>query len=249
MSKRRAWNKGLTKETDPRVAAYGRAVSKTKKGNPKYKEIGVKNLQNDQSIYSIKLEGKIDLEELKTFYWKYELSQRQLAEIYEVCQSAISLFMTRHNIPNRGKKDAVNWIDPERKEEGYKVVSKKMKGNKNWIFGLHKRGGFPNKDEEKLIKMFRENNIPLKFVGNGTFFIEGKNPDFVNVEWEKVLEYDSVFWHSSRPEGYDDLRNEVYRRNGWDLFIVTDDDLKNEKSLINKIKSWFYQNTFKPKHF
>lgn len=239
------WNKGLTKESDPRVAAYGKAVSRTKKGNPKYGKIGIKNLQNDQSLYSIKLEGKVDLEELKAFYWKYELNQRQLAKIYGCSQGAISMFMKRHGIFNRGKGDGVKWIDPKRKEEGYKILSEELKGNKNWIFGLHRRNGFPNKDERKLIRIFKENNIPLKFVGNGTFFIEGKNPDFVNVERKKVLEYDCVFWHESRPDGYDEIRNEIYRRNGWDLFIITDGDLKGWRgNLIDKIKNWFNHNAF-----
>ena len=232
------WNKGLTKETDKRIETYGKKQSKTKKNNLKYKEIGTKNLQNDKSIYSIKLEGKIDIKELKFFY-DLGLSQHQLAKIYKCTQSSISLFMKRHNISNRGRKDGAYRRTLEGKRKAYEKVSKKMKGNKNWVGGLHKRGGFPNKDEKKLIRMFRDNNIPLRFVGNGTFFIEGKNPDFVNVKKKKVLEYDSTFWHDSRPEGYDRLRNEVYCRNGWDLLIVTDDELKDEKELIIKIKDWF----------
>ena len=40
--------------------------------------------------------------------------------------------------------------------------------------------------EVKFNNICIKNNLPYKFVGNGEFFIERKNPDFINVNGEKI---------------------------------------------------------------
>jgi len=112
-----------------------------------------------------------------------------------------------------------------------------MKGNLNWVGGIYKRGS-PNGEEQKLIDWFEESNIPLKFVGDGSVLIDGKNPDFINFRMMKILEYDCDFWHNIRPDGYDEKRNETYRKNGWGLLVLDSTDLQDKTTLINKVKGW-----------
>jgi len=228
------WNKGLTID-NPIVAEYSRKCSITKKKNPKYKRIAIEN-----RLKSAKLEGKVTTEEIRKLYWEENLSSYDIAKKLNVTPSAIILYMQHHNIPNRGRRDSCSrWRTP--KEEVYKKVSKAMKGNRSWASCLYKRGGLPNKTEQKLIDLFREFDIPLKYVGNGVVVIDGKNPDFINFEGMKILEYDEDYWHSIRPEGYDEQRNEVYRRNGFDLLVLTGEDLNSRVKLVGKVKKWFYE--------
>jgi len=218
---KRWWNKGLTKETDPRIAEYGRKQSKTRKNNPKYARIVIEN-----RLKSAKLEGKILPEEMQKLYNRLG-NQKDVAEFLGVTQTAISYFMKKHKLKSNPQFDLRKYWDnitPEQKEDIYSKVSKSMKGNTNWVYGLY--DGTPNKEEQLLIDLFKEFFIPLEFVGDGSFRIEGKNPDFVNRDRKKVLEYDCEFWHRIRPEGYDERRNEVYRRNGFDLLVLTGEDFK-----------------------
>jgi hypothetical protein len=61
-------------------------------------------------------------------------------------------------------------------------------------------GGFgqshPNGFEGKFIKAFAKFKLPYQYVGNGKFWVENMNPDFVNVNGKKeVVELFGCYWH------------------------------------------------------
>jgi hypothetical protein len=125
---------------------------------------------------------------------------------------------------------------------------------KRWedpIFATRMRKAFnkglklrPNK-EEIYIDAILQLNFPKewKYVGDGKLWIEGKNPDFTNINGQKiVIEYNGFrgktknginFGHT--PEK-DKAKSEHYAKYGLATINLYPEDIKSEIELINKIK-------------
>ncbi len=55
----------------------------------------------------------------------------------------------------------------------------------------------PNIPEKNLIEILQKYNLPYKYTGNGTFLIDGINPDFVNCNGHKIcIEVWGDYWHN-----------------------------------------------------
>jgi intein/homing endonuclease len=97
----------------------------------------------------------------------------------------------------------------------------------------------PNKTElfiENLFNTWFYNE--WKYVGNGKFWIEGKNPDYINTKGKKkVIEYNGIFWHKED----DSLKRiEHFRKYGYEVLILDDDDLKDLNYLKKKVEEFTY---------
>ena len=94
--------------------------------------------------------------------------------------------------------------------------------------------------EIKVQKIINKYNLPYKFVGNGAFFIERKNPDFININGEKkAIE---VYWkrHKEQIRGinideWKKERFEIFARYGWELLFLEASEV-NEESLLKALK-------------
>jgi G:T-mismatch repair DNA endonuclease (very short patch repair protein) len=89
------------------------------------------------------------------------------------------------------------WLDPEWAE---KTAQKSLETN---------RTVRPNKPEKKLLELL-ERILPgiMKYTGDGSFWIEGKNPDFVNINGKKqIIEVLGCFWHGC-PEHFPDTKKQ-----------------------------------------
>ena len=94
-----------------------------------------------------------------------------------------------------------------------------------------------NKGESFLEKILKS-IIPkeYKYVGDGKFFIERYNPDFVNVNSQKkVIELFGDYWHKipNRIEK-DKIKIRTYKKYGYDCLVIWEHDLKKPKT-INRI--------------
>ena len=86
----------------------------------------------------------------------------------------------------------------------------------------------PNKFEKKCIVLFKDNNLPLKFVGgfnDKNFFIAGKVPDFVSTNNKKVIievfyEYFKIRQYGSI-ENYKKDRIDTFSKYGWKTLFFT----------------------------
>ena len=106
-------------------------------------------------------------------------------------------------------------------EETRKKISVAKKGRKmtlehknNMINSLNRS---PNKFEEECIALFKNNNLPLKFVGgfnDKQFFIAGRVPDFVSTNNKKVIV--EVFYEFFKIKQYGSIDN--YKKERYDLF-------------------------------
>jgi hypothetical protein len=104
--------------------------------------------------------------------------------------------------------------------------------------GLMKR---PTSFEQKIIDLIKENNLPFKYVGNGQFLINFKNPDFINendkiaievfYSWFKIRDYGSV-------ENYKEFcKNKLEE---WKVVFIDENDLNanNWKGIcLNKMQA------------
>lgn len=102
----------------------------------------------------------------------------------------------------------------------------------------------PNKFEIRCIELFKEHNLPIKFVGDfndKNFFIGGKVPDFVSTNGRKILV--EVFYDYFKIKQYGSIENykkdrvETFSKNGWKtLFFTYKEIMSDPEKCINVIK-------------
>lgn len=219
------WSKGLKKESDSRIAE----AQKSRESDPEWKSRVIKNLPTP------KLDGKLD--EIKEL--TKTMNQREIAEKYDVNQSAISQFMKRHGIQANPKYVWTN-RDPNKQREINQKISIALRGNNNWV----SNNDYPNKEEQKLIGFFQRRNLPFKYVGDGSFKIGGKNPDFICEERKAIIEFFGELWHPVEDEKE---RIFFFKEHGWNCLIIWGRETgilsgkrisKLEYRLYNKISNW-----------
>lgn len=94
--------------------------------------------------------------------------------------------------------------------------------------------------EKRVEGIINKFNLPYKFVGNGKFFIERKNPDFVNTNGQKIAV--EVYWKRHKDEfrkGGCDLwmkeRTKIFKKYGWVVVFLESSEI-NEKIVLRKLK-------------
>ena len=93
----------------------------------------------------------------------------------------------------------------------------------------------PNKVETYLLDVL--NNLypnEWKYTGDFSFVINGRSPDFTNVNGKKkLIELFGDYWHKG-----DDpkARAEIFKPFGYDTLVIWEHELKNQKDLESKIK-------------
>lgn len=125
----------------------------------------------------------------------------------------------------------------ENKEFKEKTIRKVLKS-------LLKR---PSSFERRFIDYFNKNKLNFEYVGNGIFFINGLNPDFINKErkivievfysWFKIRNYGSV-------ENYINIWSKKYNEVGWIPIFISEDIIKNKNfnfQITNLLKPYLEQ--------
>lgn len=166
-------------------------------------------------------------------------SQSKVAKKLGVTQGTISNFMKKYNIKSNPK-----YVWNRTKKEQSKInkkISKALKGNTNWRFSHQ----YPNSEEKKLIRFFKKWNLPFKYVGDGSFKIDGKCPDFIYKEKRALIEFFGELWHEE-----DDEPNRIkfFKDNGWGCLVIWGKECRGkcrfektyswERSLYDKIMRW-----------
>ena len=114
-----------------------------------------------------------------------------------------------------------NWLNKEFKEKTLKKILKKLCAR-------------PTSLERDMMGIIEKYNLPYRYTGNGKFWIDGKNPDFVNVNGEKkLIEVGNVFHHQG---DYIEKRREHFAKYGWESYIFIQDKL-DEKNILQTISS------------
>ena len=99
----------------------------------------------------------------------------------------------------------------------------------------------PNKPEKIIMNYIDELKLPYKYTGNFSFWINWKNPDFVNVKNEKkLMEFFGNYWHGKCITGRNRKQEENYYRKhykkfGWKTLIIWEDELKKPEKVKEKL--------------
>jgi hypothetical protein len=216
------WNKGLTKETDERVKRYVESSAKTKKGqhvSPKTEfkkgcvslNKGKKATVETKQKQSLSHLGKIPTEETRK-------KQRESRKKY----------LGVHQIWNKGKKGCfseetiVKQRDSHKKLWQDKEYRRKVLGRRT-----------PSSLEIKMIRIIEKLKLPYIFVGDGKFWIENINPDFINCNGEKIAI--EVFYKKHKEmfrgglENWKQKRIDVCSKYGWRMIFLDETQVDIEK--------------------
>lgn len=94
----------------------------------------------------------------------------------------------------------------------------------------------PTDIEQKLIDVITKYNLPYKYTGNGTFKVNGKYPDFVNTNSQKIaIDIFGDYWHSP-----DEVpkRKAAFAEYGWKLVILWGHEINtlSEEELLEELR-------------
>lgn len=137
---------------------------------------------------------------------------------------------SKESLEKMSKAHKKLWQDKEYREKQIKITLK----------CLMKR---PTRLEQVFIKIFKQNNLPFKYVGDGEFILGGKCPDFINTDGQKqVIEVGNTkqkhaFKNLSYQE-YERKRTEHFAKYGFKVLCLWEFDLKDTTALVEKIEGF-----------
>jgi len=94
-----------------------------------------------------------------------------------------------------------------------------------------------SKLEQRVEFVIKKHNLPYKFVGNGKFFIERKNPDFININGEKTAV--EVYCRTQKEnvrkisvKKWKNDRAKLFAKYGWNIIFIEDWQTNKEKNIL-----------------
>ncbi len=150
-----------------------------------------------------------------------EETKKKLSETRKKLFKEGKLVSWGKNNPTWSKK---LWENPEYREKTIKAILK----------GLFKR---PTSLEKQFIEIIQKYNLPYKYVGDGSFLIGFKSPDFINTNGEKICietrpREMCQIWNKCSPEEYEEKQISHYSKFGWKCVVLWKEELQDENNLI-----------------
>ena len=119
------------------------------------------------------------------------------------------------------------WRDLEWKGRQIKAILK----------GLCKR---PTCVEREFMEIVKNHNLPYKYVGDGSFLIGYKNPDFINTNGQKIcIEVAArIFAYHNPNDVYEEKRKKHFGNYGWDCLVFWADKrgLEDREKIIETLQ-------------
>lgn len=102
------------------------------------------------------------------------------------------------------------------------------------------RRRIPTSLEEKFQGILDKYNLPYRYVGNGKFFIERCNPDFINTNSKKIaVEVYARFYKQLDGrdiEKWKEQRTKIFKKYGWRILFFDETQI-NEKYILRNLKN------------
>jgi len=142
------------------------------------------------------------------------------------------------------------WVNENYRNKMREITTKKWQTEEfrqKFMDGMMKATKIaPNKIETKVINIIKEKNFPFIFVGDGKFWIRGKetsyNPDFLHKDktQRKIIEIFGDYWHNLESHKKRDIeRVKTYKEKGFDVLILWENQIKKSTEIvINQIKDF-----------
>lgn len=124
-----------------------------------------------------------------------------------------------------------------------KKMSVRMK--KDWLSSAYRKKILGKRKMSSLETRVREaieaNKLPYKFVGNGKFFIERKNPDFINTNGEKIaIEVYARRHKENFTNGgikvYRRTREKIFGKYGWKIIFIEEWQTNSKEHILGLLK-------------
>jgi len=178
------------------------------------------------------------------------------------CNEGNPMFGRHHSLESRqsiGGKLKQKWTKPEFRDSmtqsfqehgngvSTRFTSESMKKRYQDPEYLKRRQEFlhtsPNQSEQILRQIIKSLDLQYTYTGNGSFWIEGKNPDFVNTNGQKkIIELLGCYWHGckqcySNPDKGNDLdeRVQLFKSFGYSTLDIWEHELKDIETVKCKI--------------
>ena len=93
--------------------------------------------------------------------------------------------------------------------------------------------------ELALLNIIKVHNLPYRFVGNGSFNIGRKFPDFVHKTKKIAIEVYNRFFklkHYKTLEEYEIERVAYFKKFGYKTIMIRDYMINNEEEIVNRLK-------------
>lgn len=130
------------------------------------------------------------------------------------------------------------WQKPEyrlKMSKIHRLIGKKKFKNKKYaqtklssmLKGLFKR---PTSLEQEMDKIIQKNNLLYRYVGNGSFMIGYKNPDFIHLNKKICIEVHNFYHHKNN---YRKKRANYFKKFGWETVFVNEDEIKDKQFITN----------------
>jgi hypothetical protein len=135
------------------------------------------------------------------------------------------VYKNRHENGNPGSEKVKKlWEDSSWKKE---IVKKIFKAS-------HVRPNYKESVLDGLIQLVRPKEF--LYVGDGSVIIEGKCPDWINVNGKKqIIELFGRFWHPPEDE---EKRKVYFSKYGYEVLVVWEFELSNFERLFEKIRGF-----------
>lgn len=207
-----SWLKGLTKESDIRVAKLA-AKAKGRKSWAK----GLTK-ETDERLKRASEKPRKVYEHTSRFYTKEAIKRR--SEAHSGSGHSRGMLGKLHTDETKCRMSKTHkqlWNDPS--------YTKRM---------CHRR--IPSKPEIVFCELCMKSDLPFQFVGDGKLWIGGKNPDFVGtIDDRKLIEIWGDFYHRGQNP---DERIQFFIDRGYSCLVIWASELKDSDTLVTKVRKF-----------
>lgn len=148
----------------------------------------------------------------------------------------------RHSSQEAREKNRLAHLGIRLSEETKQKISKANKGRKFTAKQIKSflRRHIPSSLEKKFQDIINKYGLPYKYVGNGTFILGNCNPDFININNDKIaIEVYARYYKKRNYQDIDKWREErrnCFKRYGWDLIFFNEVEV-NENYILKRLKN------------
>ncbi|MEK6932545.1 MAG: NUMOD3 domain-containing DNA-binding protein [Nanoarchaeota archaeon] len=101
----------------------------------------------------------------------------------------------------------------------------------------------PNVPEKTFINLIEKNSLPFQYVGDGSYLVGNKNPDFISNDNKQIVEIFGDYYHDEnrRKLPYSRTYNgtkKYYEEKGYKILIIWEKELKDIESVLNKTRKF-----------
>jgi len=239
------WNKGKTnvysKETLKRMSESQKGIKHNAQSKEKIKHTLKRKYLSGELVPWSKGKKQVFSEETRQ-EWSRKRKDKPHSEKHRI---AMSNAWTSIKRKKRSELIKNLWQNNEYREKQHKQrcseencerFSKLMSSDevrKKSLLGSHKR---PTSAEKSFMMFTQKYDLPYKYVGNGSFIIAGKNPDFIHSNGKKnVIEIYGAYWHNIE-DGIN--RVNYFYDHGYRTLIIWDWELGNEAKILEKVSEF-----------